>query len=218
MVRTLKTFLTAFAVFLVSAPLFAAPDHIGIRTLGGMEPIGRLSASGMDLSGGDLVMDTGYGFSTGLEIYVPLGERVEVGGGFRWQAMRPVYRSGGDSDGKFGYLPVYAAGRVVFMELDDFSLYGLAKAGYGFFRTASAFNEILDAGDGGPIVSVSGGLYLTAGMGVKYALKDRPKWGLDLSVDAGYSFHGARGEAADGDTHRFHYQTMTADFGMDWRF
>ena len=214
-----KTALTVFVFFIAAlVPLHASPEHLVVRTFGGMEPLGRLTASGMGSLGADLTMDTGYGFSPGLELYFHLGERVEIGAGCRWQLLRRVYRSGGDSDEQFGFIPVYIAARVFITEMDDFRLYGTAKAGYSFFRTTSAFNGILEASDGGPVQSVSGGIYAAAGIGINYTIKERPKWGLDFSTDAAYAFYGARGTDTNGDTYRFPYQALTVDFGLDWRF
>lgn len=214
-----KAVLIASMFFIVAfRPLYAAPNHCAVRIFGGMEPIGRLSASGMGPSGGNLNMETSYGFSPGLEVFFPLGEKVEIGTGCRLQILRRVYRSGGSSDEQFGFLPIYVAARIYFADMEAFRLYGIAKIGYNFFRTNSAFNSILDAGDGGPIESVSGGIYAAGGMGIIYTFKDRPKWGLDFSMDATYGFYRAKGTDMNGDTHRFPYQALSVDLGLDWRF
>ena len=197
-------------------PLSARADNIRIRTIAGMEPIGLFSVTGFG-GGGRSSWSTGYGFTPGLEIYYILNERIEIGVGFKWQLNRRVFRSGGSSDETFSFLPIYVTTKIDLTEVDGFSTYALLKLGYSFFQNSEEFRDIWSSEAGGALTSTKGGIYAAAALGVMLNIKERPKWGLDLSMDAGYAFQSATGTNPV-KSYPISYQAMSVDLALDWRF
>ncbi|MCK5248744.1 MAG: hypothetical protein KAJ98_02205, partial [Spirochaetaceae bacterium] len=101
-------------------------------------------------------------------------------------------------------------------EVDRFSTYALLKLGYAVFQTSEEFRDIWST-DGGALTSTGGGIYAAAALGVMLNIKERPKWGLDLSMDIGYAFQSATG-TNPGKSYPISYQTMSVDLALDWRF
>lgn len=196
-----------------AAAVHGRPDHLRIRVLAGMEPLGRITLTGIRGSGGDLNLGAAYGFSPGLEALWIFSRRIEAGAGFRWGLPRRVFRSGGAADEVFHFVPVYAALRIGLTRLEKARLYVAIRLGYTFFTPGPAFRRIPDE----PLTSSSGGLYAAAALGVTFTLKNRPKWGLDISSDAGYAYHGASSSSALR-SHPVQFQSMTVNLSLDWRF
>lgn len=207
-----------FAIFLITGAAFslsARTESVRIRTIAGMEPIGLFTVTGFS-GGGRSSWSTGYGFTPGLEVYYILNQRIEVGAGFKWQLNRRVFRDGGGSDETFSFIPIYITARFDLTEVDRFSTYALLKLGYAVFQTSEEFRDIWST-DGGALTSTGGGIYAAAALGVMLNIKERPKWGLDLSMDIGYAFQSATG-TNPGKSYPISYQTMSVDLALDWRF
>ncbi len=198
----------------VVLPLSAQTENVRIRTIAGMEPIGLLSVTGFS-GGGRSSWSTGYGFTPGLEIYYILNERIEVGAGFKWQLNRRVFSDGGSSDETFSFIPIYITTRIDLTEIDGFSSYVLVKLGYAVFRNSQAFRDIWIS-DGGALTSTGGGIYAAGALGVMLNIHERPKWGLDFSMDVGYAFQSATATNPV-KSYPMSYQAMSVDFALDWR-
>jgi hypothetical protein len=203
------------AVILISFPLSARTDHVRIRTMAGMEPVGMLSITGMN-GGGETSWSSAYGFTPGLEIYYILNRRIDIGAGFKWQLDRRVFRDSGNSNETFAFIPLYITARIHLTEMEKFSTYALVKLGYAFFLNSQEFREIWIS-DGGTLDSTIGGIYASGALGVLLNLSEHSDWGLDLSMDAGYAFHSASGNNSHR-TYPISYQIMTVDISLDWRF
>jgi len=203
------------AVILISFPLSARTDHVRIRTMAGMEPVGMLSITGMN-GGGETSWSSAYGFTPGLEIYYILNRRIDIGAGFKWQLDRRVFRDNGNSNETFAFIPLYITARIHLTEMENFSTYALVKLGYAFFLNSQEFREIWIS-DGGMLDSTIGGIYASGALGVLLNLSEHSDWGLDLSMDAGYAFHSASGNNSHR-TYPISYQIMTVDISLDWRF
>lgn len=209
--------ISAFCIFiLLTFPLSAQANHIRIRTIAGMEPIGLLSITGLN-SGGKNSWSTGYGFAPGLEIYYIINDRIEVGPGFKWQLNRRVFRDGGSSDETFSFIPIYIAARIGLSEIDNFSTYALIKLGYAFFHSSQDFKDIWLSEPGGALTSTGGGIYAAGSLGVLLNLTEHSKWGLDLSMDAGYAFQSSAATNT-ARTYPISYQAMSVDMALGWRF
>ncbi len=210
-----RRILALFFIAAASFPLSAQADHLRIRTIAGMEPIGVLSITG--LNGGDKnSWSTGYGFTPGLEIYYIMNDRIEVGAGFKWQLNRRVFRDSGSSDETFSFIPIYIAARIGLSEIDNFSTYLLVKLGYAAFQSSQDFKDIWIS-EGGALSSTSGGIYAAGSLGVLLNLTERSKWGLDLSMDVGYAFQNATGTNPVR-SYPISYQAMSVDMALGWRF
>jgi hypothetical protein len=209
--------LIALMLFLTVLPLAATPDRIRVRTVVGMEPIGRLTVNNLP-GGGKTSWSTGYGISPGIELYAVLGTGVEVGAGVMWQTERRVFRDGGDAGERFSFVPMYMTARVRLTEVDGFSSVLQVKLGYSVFLNDTGFREIwLDESWGGALTSTSGGLYASASLGAMLNLAEKAGWGLDLSMDVGYSFQSASGTNSFGNF-PISYQAMATNIALDWRF
>jgi len=211
----LKLIFILLLLFGASIPLSAQADHVRIRTIAGMEPIGILSITGLN-SGGKNSWSTGYGFTPGLEIYYIMNDRIEVGAGFKWQLNRRVFRDSGSSDETFSFIPIYIAARIGLSEIDNFSTYLLVKLGYAAFQSSQDFKDIWIS-EGGALSSTSGGIYAAGSLGVLLNLTERSKWGLDLSMDVGYAFQNATGTNPV-KSYPISYQAMSVDMALGWRF
>ncbi|MCK5735269.1 MAG: hypothetical protein KAH21_02280 [Spirochaetaceae bacterium] len=211
-----RRILALFFLAAASFPLSAQANHVRIRTLAGMEPIGMLSVTGF-AGGGRSSWSTGYGFTPGLEVYYILNSRIEVGAGFKWQLNRRVFRDGGSVDETFSFIPIYITTRIGLTEINRFSTYALIKLGYAVFQNSQAFRDIWISEAGGELSSTSGGIYAGVSLGVLLNLKERTKWGLDLSMDVGYAFQSASGTNASR-TYPISYQAMSVDMALEWRF
>ena len=211
----LKHILILFLLFGASIPLSAQADHVRIRTIAGMEPIGILSVTGLN-GGGKNSWSTGYGFTPGLEIYYIMNDRIEVGAGFKWQLNRRVFRDGGSSDEIFSFIPIYIAARIGLSEIENFSTYFLVKLGYAAFQSSQGFRDIWIS-EGGALSSTSGGIYAAGSLGVLLNLTERSKWGLDLSMDVGYAFQSATATNSFR-SYPISYQAMSVDTALGWRF
>ena len=194
-------------VLVVCGPVFASQiDNVRIRLVAAMEPIGLMNS-----------LKVSYGFSPGLEVYMPIGNRLEMGLGFQWQVQRRLVSTsptdGIPDDAWFSYKPLYLAARIHITRLEDVRLHAVLKAGFNFFEADTAFGEAWAA----PLTDFTGGLYAGAGLGVSIALIQRAAWNWDFSMETGYSYHGATG--TDGIRNRsLSYQVLVADLGFDWRF
>ena len=179
--------------------------------------MGVVIGGGMGPSGRDLNLSKAYGFSPGIEALWMFGDRIEAGAGFQWQLPRRVFRSDGEIDEVFNFVPIYALVRVNLTRLNPGELHFTAKLGYAVFFDSPGFRNILPAGSGGPLTSSSGGLFGAAAIGVTFIVKDRTRWGLDLSADVGYGYHRALGSSANR-SHPIDFQSMMVNFSLDWRF
>ncbi len=213
--RPSRLLLTLLLLLLALIPLSARADHIRIRTIAGMEPIGLLSVTGLN-SGGRSSWSTGYRFTPGLEIYYIMNDRIEIGTGFKWQLNRRVFRDGGSSDETFSFIPIYITARIGLSEIDNFSTYALIKLGYAVFQSSQDFRDIWIS-EGEALSSTAGGIYAAGALGVLLNLTERSKWGLDLSMDVGYAFQNATGTNPVR-SYPISYQTMSVDMALDWRF
>ncbi|GEM_PF-831538 len=211
-----KQILIILLLFGASIPLSAQADHVRIRTIAGMEPIGLLSVTGLN-SGGRSSWSTGYGFTPGVEIYYILNDRIEVGAGFKWQLNRRVFRDGGSSDETFSFIPIYIAARISLSEIENFSTYLQVKLGYTAFQSSQGFRDIWLSEPGGALSSTGGGIYAAGSLGVLLNLTERSKWGLDLSMDVGYAFQSATATNPVR-SYPISYQDMSVDTALGWRF
>lgn len=213
--RRIIRYLAAVLLILGAAlPLSAQAGNVRIRTIAGMEPIGKLKATGY--SSGSNSWSTGYGFTPGLEVYYMLSSRIEVGAGFKWELDRRVFREGGSDDERFSFIPIYVTTRIDITEMEGFTTYALLKLGYAIFQTTQGFRDIWTSEPGGALTDTGGGIYASAALGVSFNLTERPKWGLDFSMDAGYAFHSATGKSATSN-YPISYQAMSVDLALDWR-
>lgn len=166
-----------------------------------MEPIGRLNDSFVS-----------YGFSPGIEVTYMLSDKIELGVGGAYQLPRRIA-----PDAFFSYYPVYAVFRYGFQRTGIVELYGLLKAGYAFFRATDAFGAEWPAP--GPLTDYRGGFYGGLAIGIAIRTVERSGWGLDFSMETGYSFSGATGTNASGTyAVQLSYQALMANFSLDWRF
>jgi hypothetical protein len=211
--RTGAAILTVVFALAVS-PLYAQADHVRIRTIAGMEPIGRLTASGYS-GGGESSWGTTYGFSPGLEVNVLLGDRVEVGAGAMYQVSRRVLRDSGESDESFSFIPVYIDARVILTMMEIIDTYFQLNLGYSLFQASQGFKDIWSGSSGGSLTSTTGGIYVGGVLGATLNLEDNSKWGLDFSMDVGYGYHGATGKNSSG-SHPISYQVFSTNIALDW--
>ena len=193
----------------------AGSENLRIRVLAGMEPLGRMTLVGVGRGGGDLSLGAAYGFSPGLEALWIFNKRIELGLGFQWGLPRRVFRGGGDAEDSFSFIPIYAAARINLTRLENARLYLGLRIGYALLITSPAFRRIPDK----PFTSSSGpgGLFAAAVLGVSLTLKERPKWGLDLSAELGYAYRRAVFES-DSRGLPVHFQSMTVNLALGWRF
>ena len=209
----------ALIAFLTAFPAAAGSDSLRIRTFLGMEPYGRMSVKNWGNPGQLETWNAAYGITPGIEVFGVLGEKVELGAGARFQIPGRIFRSGGSEDVRFHYIPVYAAGRFDIIDTVGIDMYGVVRLGYSFLLSNQAFRDVWTAESGGvALEKTGGGLYAGASLGVVFVLADRENWGLDWSMDAGYSFHGGSGTSLSGKGFAINYQAMSADFSLDWRF
>lgn len=215
----IKTTVFFTLLSLLSAiPAFSDTHSVRVRTFASMEPYGRMSVENW-LSPGQIERwNAAYGFTPGIEVYAALGEKVELGAGFRYQVARRVLRGGSAADDeKFSYLPVYAAGRFDILDTDGLDMYGIVRLGYSFLTGNQSFMDIwID--DAGALTDLGGGFYAGASLGVILNMLEKQGWGLDWSMDAGYSYHGGSGRNSGGKGYRIAYSTLSVDFSLDWRF
>ena len=206
MERKKQVFLIA-VILCVCSPIFASrTENVRIRLTAAMEPIGLMNS-----------WKVSYGFSPGLEVYLPIGNRLEMGLGFQWQVQRRLVSTsptdGIPDDAWFSFKPLYLAARIHITSLDSVQLHALLKAGFNFFNADDGFGQAWTV----PLSDFSGGLYAGAGLGVNIALIERTAWSWDFSMETGYSYHGATGN--NGTTDRnLSYQALNANLGFDWRF
>lgn len=213
--HTLRFLIAAVLIMGAVLPLSAKANHVRIRTIAGMEPIGLLTANGY--SGGDNTWSTGYGFTPGLEAYYMLHSRIEIGTGFQWQLNRGVFREGGSDDEKFSFIPIYVTARFDITEMEGFTTYAMLKLGYSFFQSTQAFRDIWTSEPGGALTDTGGGVYASAALGISLNLTEHSKWGLDFSMDVGYAYQGATGKNISR-SYPLSYQAMAVDLALDWRF
>ena len=217
MSRTARIFFIIFFIISSAFPLAAQANHVRIRTFAGMEPYGRLSTRNWGSGNMTKKWNTSYGFTPGLEFYIGLNDLLEVGAGFKWQLDRQVYRTGGSSDETFAFIPVYLALRFNIMDIEGVDMHAILRLGYAFFDASQEFRNIwID--ENGALVSTDGGMYGAVSLGVTILLLDRPEWGIDYSMDAGYAYYGAAGRNVSDETSPISYQSMEVDFSLDWRF
>lgn len=212
---TSRRLLAALILLGATLPLSAKADHVRIRTIAGMEPIGMFTANGY--GSGDNTWSSGYGFTPGLEVYYMLHSRIEIGAGFQWQLKRKVFREGGSEDERFSFIPIYVTARFDITEVDNFTTYAMVKLGYAVFQNTQAFRNIWASEPGGALTDTGGGIFASAGLGVALGLLERSSWGLDFSMDVGYSYQSATGKNNSRD-YPLSYQAMTVDLALDWRF
>ena len=126
-----------------------------------------------------------------------------------------MFRRGGSADESFSFIPIYAALRINLTRLENARLYFGLRIGYALLLTSPAFRQIPDK----PFTSTSGlgGPFAAAALGVTLTLKERPKWGLDLSADLGYAYRVAVFES-DSRSLPVHFQSMTVNLALGWRF
>lgn len=195
------------AALAVCSPVFASSSpRLRIRLIAAMEPIGLMNT-----------WKVSYGFSPGLELYLPLGNRLEMGLGFQWQVQRRLISTsptdGIPDDAWFSYKPLYVSARIHITRLEDVQVHALLKAGFNFFQADKAFGEAWAI----PLTDFSGGVYAGAGLGVNIVLVRREAWDWNFSMETGYAYHGATGNNGT-KNHSLSYQAMVAVLGFDWRF
>lgn len=219
MIRSKAAVFSVLMLLITSAGAFADGDHVRIRTFFGMEPYGRMTVKNWSSPGQLEIWNVTYGFTPAIEILGVLRDGLELGAGARFQIPRRVLRSGGAGDETFRYIPVYAVGRFEIVDTDGIDMYGIVRLGYSFLLSSRAFRDIWqDEATGESLESTGGGFYAGGSLGVEIALVDRRDWGMDWSMDAGYSFHGGSGVNASGKNFAVNYQAFSADFSLDWRF
>ena len=215
-------FLVFFTILsFLPALIWGNPDGgttgLRLRTFVGMEPYGRMSSTGWGATDKRETWNVGYGISPGFELLLSLSRNTELGAGVRYQMNRRVFRDGGDTDERFGFIPLYVVGRFEMMDSGGINLYGTIRLGYALFLTSREYRDIY-IDDAGALTDSSGGVYAGGSMGAVFNLVDRSGWKLDYSMDAGYSFHGASGRNASDKGYQINYQALSVDFALDWRF
>lgn len=193
---------------------FGQERYVRIRTIGGMEPIGALHIRGADTTLKS-PLNTGYGFSPGLEVYYIFNEFLEFGVGFQWQLKRKALSE--KNTGAFGSAPIYSATRINITAIDSFSTYALLKLGYSILNSSSEFKKLWNSEPGGSLDSTKGGLYGMAALGVSTNLKKASHWNLDLGIDVGYNFQGFTGSNSTR-SYPLLYHEMSVHFSLDWLF
>lgn len=207
--------IAALAILSSSLTLtFGRERYVRIRTIGGMEPIGALHIKG-DNTTLRTPLNTGYGFSPGLEVYYILNEFLEFGVGFQWQFRRKALPE--KNTGAFGSAPIYLTTRINLTTIENFSTYTLLKLGYSTLNISNEFKEIWNSEPGGSLISTSGGFYGMTALGVSTSLKETSRWNLDLGIDVGYSFQSFTGSNSTR-SYPLLYHEMSVHISLDWLF
>jgi hypothetical protein len=119
----------------------------------GLDSEGRHKVSGYGLSGTE---DVEASVSLAAEFFGPIGNALDLGGGFSLQSPR----SQKDYEGDFSFFPVYFAMRVRLLDRDT-TPYFIGQLGYNFF-----FGDTDYKGTGMYAADLDGGLYYGLGGGV----------------------------------------------------
>lgn len=115
----------------------------------------------LSTSGSSSSEETDFGLGLGAEALVDISENVQMGGGFQYLLDRSLSDS---SDSKFNFVPLYALVRVG-AGAGRIEPYAIGRLGYGFFACNDEYAS--------STATRKGGIFLTIGGGLSFALPDR---------------------------------------------